>query len=834
MNVQVADKGTSNACPDKQDWVELQNTGSSAVSLSGFKLHDSNGPEDSRTYVFGDRSALEAGAFLVLCNAVDGDDKSPQFKIGGDDTITLLDAAGKVVSTSGQLQDTGDFNVTWAYNSESSSYAYTSTPTPGSANVFTAPNLRKYCSPSDSCWPSQEAWDQLAKELGTGVLHKISDVATVYSECSAAITAYAGATLLQTAKGSCIFGGTCVYQDCDPATATSGKANLPVYSVEATDVAHVQAAINFARTHSIKVSVKSTGASYSVANQQPDSLLIWMSNFKKYSTDGVLESKVICGVDEGPVLRVGGGETWGNVFSALAAGGKYMMSSGAAVTVGASGGWLQGGGLGPVDRSLGLGVDNVVEFEVVTADGNALIANACTNADLFWALRGGGGGNFGVVTGQTSKVHPQKTMVRANIAWLGTAAVGQSAFKNLPEGVPFTTPFPNSIGATQAEAIRVTKDSSILGNTASDTIDLWHDVMVGILNPATMDERLDGYYGLQCTWAGGFMCADLYFRGTMSEFETAFLQPLRKALRLTADPSASSTFRAATSTAYVLQAKEYSSYYDYASSDCTSASPGSPQDYICNSIGYPSANGYDSDVSVTAGDYETRVSWMLPAELFNDRPEVAKKLFKNSLMAYVTGHILGGAVNKVGEADTSVHPGMRSIAMELLLPPSLDPSDKSMPNMRALLQQVVPPPTAGPVFNHDARNLEVLTPLGSSHGLNWQQLYWQDNLPRLQKIKSKYDPTGVFTCRDCLTEGYHSVETSKAAADKRPKTTKDPPAVACPKCGTIKNSGQRSCCVRGGTWFKKCGNPGEAKFDHTWFDGIQACKCQLPCLPYNI
>ena len=106
------------------------------MSLSGFKLHDDNGPDDSRAYVFGDGSALEAGAFVVLCNAVDGDGQSPQFKIGGDDTITLRNAAGKVVSTSGQLQDAGDYDVTWAYNSKSSSYAYTSTPTPGSANVF--------------------------------------------------------------------------------------------------------------------------------------------------------------------------------------------------------------------------------------------------------------------------------------------------------------------------------------------------------------------------------------------------------------------------------------------------------------------------------------------------------------------------------------------------------------------------------------------------------------------------------------------------------------------------------------------------------------------------
>ena len=45
----------------------------------------------------------------------------------------------------------------------------------------------------------------------------------------------------------------------------------------------------------------------------------------------------------------------------------------------------------------------------------------------------------------------------------------------------------------------------------------------------------------------------------------------------------------------------------------------------------------------------------------------------------------------------------------------------------------------------------------------------------------------------------------------------------CLKCGSIKKSGKLSCCARGGAWFKKCGDAGDSKFDHTWFDGIQAC-----------
>ena len=86
------------------------------------------------------------------------------------------------------------------------------------------------------------------------------------------------------------------------------------------------------------------------------------------------------------------------------AGTGYMASSGAAVSVGGSGGWLQGGGLGPFDRNLGLGVDNLVQVEIVTADGQLRTANNCTNSDLFWALTGGGGGNWGVVVSTIQKV----------------------------------------------------------------------------------------------------------------------------------------------------------------------------------------------------------------------------------------------------------------------------------------------------------------------------------------------------------------------------------------------------------------------------------------------
>ncbi|KAG6373896.1 hypothetical protein JVT61DRAFT_6049 [Boletus reticuloceps] len=76
------------------------------------------------------------------------------------------------------------------------------------------------------------------------------------------------------------------------------------------------------------------------------------------------------------------------------------------LTVGAAGGYLQGGGYSMLTPVYGLAADNALEFEVVTADGRIRVANEAQNSDLFWALRGGGAGSWGIVTSATIRVHP--------------------------------------------------------------------------------------------------------------------------------------------------------------------------------------------------------------------------------------------------------------------------------------------------------------------------------------------------------------------------------------------------------------------------------------------
>lgn len=85
-----------------------------------------------------------------------------------------------------------------------------------------------------------------------------------------------------------------------------------------------------------------------------------------------------------------------------------IVVAGSAATVGIVG-WFAGGGHGPLSSTYGMGVDNVLQVTIVTPEGDLVTANECVHPDLFWAIRGGGGGTFGVVTEVVMKAYPSPT-----------------------------------------------------------------------------------------------------------------------------------------------------------------------------------------------------------------------------------------------------------------------------------------------------------------------------------------------------------------------------------------------------------------------------------------
>ena len=135
------------------------------------------------------------------------------------------------------------------------------------------------------------------------------------------------------------------------------------------------------------------------------------------STSGlIVDVTRMAGVSvSGSTATAGAGTLLIDFYNGLAAHGR-AVPGGSCPTVGISGLTL-GGGIGVVGRAYGLTCDNVTSMQIVTADGQIRTASASTNSDLFWACRGGGGGNFGVVTSFTFATYPAEDMILFFLPW---------------------------------------------------------------------------------------------------------------------------------------------------------------------------------------------------------------------------------------------------------------------------------------------------------------------------------------------------------------------------------------------------------------------------------
>src|SRR6267143_4197262 len=166
----------------------------------------------------------------------------------------------------------------------------------------------------------------------------------------------------------------------------------PAVIARCADVADVIEAVRYARAEGLKLAVRGGGHNGAGLGSCDDGLVVDLSAMRGTRVD-----------PEAGTVRAQGGCTWGDVDHATHAFG-LAAPSGIISTTGV-GGLTLGGGIGHLTRKCGLTIDNLLSADVVLANGQFVKANADENADLFWALRGGGG-NFGIVTSFTFKLHP--------------------------------------------------------------------------------------------------------------------------------------------------------------------------------------------------------------------------------------------------------------------------------------------------------------------------------------------------------------------------------------------------------------------------------------------
>ncbi len=556
--------------------------------------------------------------------------------------------------------------------------------------------IHSYCTPTQACWPAAADWQKLGQRLAGRLIVPQSP----WLPCQNKGEKEACEASLSNLKNPFFF------EDQPGGTESSGwldawTAVPSAYAVEAENTADVEAAVKFARDHNLRLVIKGTGHDYLGRSTAPDSLLVWTHKMRRVTMNDSFVGQGCPNTAAGvPAVTMEAGTRWIEAYQEVTVRHGRYVQGGGCTTVGAVGGFIQGGGFGSWSKKFGTAAAGMLEAEVVTADGKVLVANACQNQDLFWALRGGGGGTFGVVTRMTVMTHPLPN----SFGWVsGTiSAKTDDAFKALIER--FLTFYRERLSNEHwGEQVRVNADNTLKlslafeGLTIVEARQLWQpfDTWVNSRPEYTMKVGI----------------------GTLPGSEMWNYAVLSK--------SAPDAVR-------------------------TDSRPGASKDLFFWS---------DDRGQVSVYWYAYTSRW-IPLDKFEEThvKQFSESLFAASRNWPIELHFNKGQAGASADAlrrgmETSMNPAVfKAAALAIVaaagegLPgvPGRDPNfawgktrrERVNASMKIIREAT---PGAGSYVNE----ADYFEP-------DWQSSFWGENYPRLLAIKHKYDPKGFFTCHHCV------------------------------------------------------------------------------------
>ena len=432
--------------------------------------------------------------------------------------------------------------------------------------------------------------------------------------------------------------------------------------------ADVVACVHFCAQHGVRITCRSGGHGAEGYCARDGQLMIDLSALQQVEVD--LENQVV---------HVGAGSFWGQVDVATYPRG-YAACGGGCVEVGVAG-LSQGGGFGPISRSHGMTIDNLLEARIVTArDRRVVVASASSEPDLFWALRGGGGGNFGVVTRFTYRLHP-----------IGRAFCGGTLVYNW--------------GDDTRAMFRFYRD--------------W-------MRSADADEKLTFLPIFALTPDGSPLgVLSTFYNGNFDDGLAYLLKIMTAAgMPLPANAAPGSSLELA-----LAQAMGPTTLPGYTGTESTTAWPGSGQ--------YWKSGFLHNDFPDAAID--TFMAWFdkvprTPSKVAGGPNNLGMKHAPDLSFGFIES--LGGAMGRVGNTDTAFfwRDQLFSFSFIGIYPVELPQMQARVAQWAEQFRAAMQPYFSGGVYvNYMQADLP-----------NWQAAYYGDNYPRLRQIKAIHDPTHLF------------------------------------------------------------------------------------------